>query len=139
MACEVLTVSNAGTSAVNGTYTQVPDEIGYQVWTHSSGNYAIVRLSVPGPPGQIRIASYPTFTGPGSTGYYIKTYIPRTLTPVCPAGETLNADDVGIGTAVITEGAPGPNCADPLERCAFAVPGESGRSRFRRLVALGYV
>ena len=37
------------------------------------------------------------------------------------------------------EAPPSLNCADPLERCAFAAGGESGRSRFRRLVALGYV
>jgi hypothetical protein len=31
------------------------------------------------------------------------------------------------------------DCSIPANRCAFAAGGESGSSRFRRLVALGYV
>lgn len=98
MACEVLTVTGAGVTAVNGTYTKVPDESSFQVWLHSSGNYAIVRLGVAGPPGYINIASYPTYAGgPGTSIYYGKTYIPGPTAPACPAGVPLTLGAAGSG------------------------------------------
>ena len=130
MACEVLEVTGAGTTAVNGTYTQVPDEGPLQVWTHSSGNYAIVRLAVMGPPGFIKIASYPTYSGPGSTSYYIKTYFPGPTAPACPAGVTLDVDSGGAPDApTIAEGAPAPDPYAPW----------GGFDNYRRLRFLEYI
>ena len=107
MACEVLTVTGAGTTAVNGTYTQIAAS-NPEIWTHSSGNYAIVRLGIMGPPGYIKISTYPTYGGPGSVSYYETVYSPGPTAPACPAGVTLSVQAGSPDAPTIAEGAPVP-------------------------------
>ena len=140
-------VSEAGTTAVNGTY--IPYSTGtrgagckagesFTIWTKDGLN-SYPRIEVVGSGSgtwQIGLGAPPF---PGAPAYV--TGADSFCNTDCPAvGLTWSVGTFGTGDVPTVTGTPaGPNCADPLERCAFATGTESGRSRFRRLVALGYV
>ena len=127
-------VSGAGTTQANGTYLPAGLQSGNQVYT-KDGN----------------VNSYPKLHRPSGTFWSITTNTPfpgaplyyetaETISQCPPSGTAWSVGPFGSADAPTVIGiTAGPDCSIPANRCAFAAGGESGRSRFRRLVALGYV
>lgn len=132
-------VSGAGTAIANGTYipagngTEGPQ--GTQIYTKDGNPASWPRLWRPSGSGGWGINGNVPF--PSAPLY---NEISSTATDCPPSGTAWDVNFFGSEPAPSVIGTPaGPNCADPLERCAFAAEGESGAERFRRLVSLGYV
>ena len=97
------------------------------------------------------VNSYPKLHRPSGTFWSITTNTPfpgaplyyetaETISQCPPSGTAWSVGPFGSADAPTVIGiTAGPDCSIPANRCAFAAGGESGRSRFRRLVALGYV
>lgn len=142
-------VSGAGLASVNGVYISAGTEV--------EGGITFTRYTKDGDANSVPVIRVQYNQGPGLYGWQISQDIPvfgiqpiygsdNVLSlPDCPTAVTLAAINGPWGGSTylpvptVTAPTPGPDCSIPANRCAFAANGESGRSRFRRLVALGYV
>ena len=147
MACAYnkILVSGAGSTGVNGVYTKTNG-------TLYNASLTMPNFYVKSSGGSLYYLMGPTpfqgntysinLSGDGAALYYSNN---TGVADVCPDNAALG----GFGTSfsasgvlpapTVAEYVPGPDCSIPANRCAFATGTESGCSRFRRLVALGYV
>lgn len=142
-----LYVSGAGYAPANGTYTRVANVGGYPAWEQAGGTVGI-QIGTGGPNVFWGITGLPLVGGgPSCNTIYSSNFaIPGPSWPGEYPGDpaagpiTWVYDCLGTGNAPsVSTSAPGPDCSNPLNRCDYAAEGESGLSRFRRLLALGYV
>ncbi|NBR24035.1 MAG: hypothetical protein EBU08_09750 [Micrococcales bacterium] len=139
-----LLVTNAGYTPVNGTYNRVADVDGYPAWENGSGTYTI-QITTGGPTVRWAINGLPYVGGgPSCNSVYSTNFaIPGPTWPGeypgDPAADPIAWTNECLGTGNAPVVSVPTDCSIPANRCAFAAGGESGRSRFRRLVALGYV
>ena len=148
-----IVVSGAGLTSVNGTYvsagTETVNGVLFTRFTKDGNINSLPYIGVSNnynPPGIA--AAWVIVNDIGSFFGIQRIYgTDATATnslPNCPIGLIFSAINGPWGAyspapTVTSAPAPGPDCSIPANRCAFATGTESGRSRFRRLVALGYV
>jgi hypothetical protein len=148
-----IVVSGAGLTSVNGTYvsagTETVNGVLFTRFTKDGNINSLPYIGVSNnynPPGIA--AAWVIVNDIGSFFGIQRIYgtdpTATSSLPDCPIGLIFSAINGPWGAyspapTVTSAPAPGPDCSIPANRCAFAAGGESGRSRFRRLVALGYV
>lgn len=127
MACEVLIVTGAGTTDINGTYNKVSDTL----YTQVEGTYQLQKAEVT----EFDLWTFRFIGGEGPPWYRSQTLNEI----ICPAD---GGPYIAIaGTAPVPTVSLGESNIDPItaRNNKYATATEEGAHRFRRLHALGYV
>lgn len=137
-----IVVSGAGSSNIDGTYVPSGTTSGFNNFIISGGSLnQIIQVDNQEYRWKIRRNPYPgaSFTAPY---YQSQSFGDLVSMPACPTDAEVIWEVASSGSnpvPTVTGTPSGPDCSIAANRCAFAAGGESGRSRFRRLYALGYV